>query len=33
MCVTYLPVRDGRGEYLGTVELCQDMAFFEDDKR
>ena len=33
MCVTYLPVRDGKGEYLGTVELCQDMAFFEENKR
>ena len=33
MCVTYLPMRDDRGEYLGTVELCQDMAFFEGDKR
>lgn len=33
MCVTYLPVRDENGEYLGTMELCQDMAFFGEDKK
>lgn len=33
MCVTYLPVKNDKGEYLGTIELCQDMAFFGEDKR
>ena len=33
MCITYLPVKNDKGEYLGTIELCQDMAFFGEDKR
>ena len=32
MCVTYLAVKNEKGEYLGTMELCQDMAFFKEDK-
>lgn len=28
--VTYMAVRDGEGNYLGTMELVQDMEFAKE---